>query len=349
MQQYHKKCLYIILLIGVFNKNLGIFNNHSYTIKKQFQDTIKAIHFNKTATIISSSFPAVDSPYIVIFVPTDKVSNVEQYSYNNTVFLENLNLVNVDKKNIIFFKMMPITDDKKSTKKSYSELLAQFIEWLYSYNKNSTIILIGDRSGNSIINHATHLSSSTSSKKLHVHSIIELYPTLISNSITDKTFNTPLHTSYDDLFIIYSDYINGITTTKSNKNYPSNLNFTSYLLLKDNEQVTPEEIFSPFCAQHLIPALHQAQNLYRHHKNLVINWNTTNHNLNNIYFLKDLELTVGTSPTLHALPAITKERLMSKNIKNFLEKKSGSSLKTKLPLSERSKYFYKSLNSGINL
>lgn len=158
--------------------------------------------------------------------------------------------------------MSQTSDAKSSTKRNWGEILAQFIEWLYSYNKNCTIILISDRNGNSIVNHASHITTQAPSPA--VHTIIQLYPTIpvtATNQI-EQALHIPNANYQKDIFIMYSDHVNTFTNKRGQKSYPSNVPHRSCLPLHDNEQIAPEEFLSTFCAKRLWPSLQKMKLFY---------------------------------------------------------------------------------------
>lgn len=325
----------------------------SYTIKKQFQSMVKTIHFDNNTIRISSNFSLAPSPCVIIFVPTDKVRDSQNYAHAINHFLEDFSIPTIDGKRVssgqtVFFLMSQVSDVKSSTKRNLGEILAQFIEWIYSYNKNCTIILISDRNGSSIINHASHIT--TQAPAPAVHTIIQLYPTIPATATNqvEQALHIPNKNYYKDLFIVYSDHVNTFTNRKGQKFYPPTITHRSCLPLHDNEQIAPEEFLSTFCAKRLWPSLQKMKALYPHHKNVVIYWSSGDKDLDQTCFLKDKELFYSPLPLAkRPLVAISQERATSTHIKQHLETTLKTSLKITLPLSEQSKHFYDAMASKV--
>jgi hypothetical protein len=318
----------------------------SYTIKKQFQNMVKAIHFDNETIKISSSFSLDPRPCVVIFVPTDKVRDPQSYAHSVHNFLEHFSLPTINGQSVgsnqrAFFLMNQITDGKSSTKRNMGEILGEFIEWIYSYNRNCTIILVSDRNGSSVINYASHGPQKKTSPT--VHTIIQLYPTIphaISNQ-SEQALYMPNTKYYKDLFIIYSDHINTFTNKKGQKFYPPTISHISCLPLHNNEQIAPEEFLSTLCAERLWQSLQKAKVLYPQHKNMVLYWSQDHKDLDLSCFLKDKELVYSPVPlSKRPFIGISQERVTSTHIRSQVETSLSMPLKITLPLSEQSRYFY---------
>lgn len=348
MLEQYKKVLFIIVLTYTSGTIYSATQKYTYTINRKFSSNFKCAQFGST-TQISSSFPIVyPFPHIVIFIPnfpklSDKARDSQQYTYSINIFLEHFSLPGVDKKQMVFFIMNQPSDAKSSIRKAQGEMLADFIDWLYSYNPKSKVTLISDRNGSAIVNYATH-SGLEKNKDAHISTIIQLYPAIVSTATNEleRALNVPHAGFYDNFYVVYSDHVNTFTTKKGDKQYPKTVTHTSYLPLKNNEQITPDDFLSSFCSQRLGIALQKAKQNFPSHKNFVIHWSTQK-DQDQICFLKDLELF---SPiTRNQLPLVTQERALSVSIKNNLEKVLNAPVKTKLPLSDQSKPFYNSLSS----
>lgn len=350
MLPWYNKLLVILSTVCIHAAH-EIKKHTSYTINRKFQGAIQAVQFDNTVIHISSHFSLAQSPCVVIFIPTDKVRASQTYSHAIVQFLENFSIPTLDNHPVApsqktFFLMSQLTDSKNSTKKQSGELLAHFIEWLYSYNRNCTIILISDRNGNAIINHASNIGIKRG--RPSVHTIIQLYPSIAPNTTTttEHSLHAPRKQYYGDLFIVYSDHVNTFTNKKGLKFYDSSIAYRSLLPMHDNEQIAPEEFLSSFCAQRLWTSLQKSKQLYPHHKNSIVYWSTHHPTADLASFLKDKELAYSElSLSKMSLVPISQERAASTHTKTFLEKAIASPLKTSLSLSESSKHFYGTMSS----
>lgn len=104
MLGYDRKLLLVMTFFTIESSQQAK-KDFSYTIKKQFQSMVKAINFDNNTIRISSNFSLAPFPYVIIFIPTDRVRDPQNYAHTVNQFLENFSIPYIDDK--------PISMDQK--------------------------------------------------------------------------------------------------------------------------------------------------------------------------------------------------------------------------------------------